>query len=777
MGDDAAVLRGSEATPSPGNLTLAARVTNALVSQIAVPVYFMLAAIAVLTWYAGAHLVWGDDATQPISLVRVGTYFHLLDTGLGGPDGRKFPFLLPIGAILEAWRLLRLPYDLGAIQPIVVVGLLGSGASGMYALVRTLLPSTSKLGAFGGGLFYAFNIYTTLTIWSSMAYLGVQYALLPFVILAWIWALRRRTAASAILAGLAWAVALTPAYITTPLAMTDSALFLAVGLTILALSPGRRVATFLTGAGIYLVWILLSLFWLLPLLQTTSSVTAEGLTAGNPVELFRANSAPLVDAVRLGGYWGLNSTYLGYPYYAWASYYHRVGLAVGTAVPLTAFLGLILCLRFARRRLLFTLERDERQALIFVGVLAGVALFLITGTHAPLGSLKAHVVSSLHLTGPFRSTYQRFGVYLALAYGPLVAAGIAVVQAAVRRFAAPRAVVWAAALATIAAVAVVPSWPMWSGALMDSSGFAPARRITVPSDYTRVSTLISKTGGDFDVLTLPFGTSSSTVLHWDTTNAGFYDRGLDRGYNGIEPLRLLIGKGVLTGDGTAPYLFSWARRVVRGGPDLREVLEAMNVRFIVLHLDANIPYLSGTGTYTGTGIRGVGGRLDKMPFLKLVYASNTLRVYSLASWRPMRVYAYKLHARSAPDAAFSSRIRPLQGPLAQRSDFFTRIRPIRYTEDSESQFVVDTRQLEPGEMLVVNRPFDSGWSADGLAPITVGPGLTGFSVPKRRGVVVSYSLEHRVRLELVTLPAALAVCLAALAALGLRHRFGRSRGE
>ena len=75
-------------------------------------------------WYRHAPLVWGDDATFPFTSARASQYFHLLDQGLGGPDGRKFPFLLPIGLLFGAWHAMHLPYRLAVVQPLLIVGLL-----------------------------------------------------------------------------------------------------------------------------------------------------------------------------------------------------------------------------------------------------------------------------------------------------------------------------------------------------------------------------------------------------------------------------------------------------------------------------------------------------------------------------------------------------------------------------------------------------------------------------------------------------------------------------
>ena len=152
---------------------------------------FLCACLSLTTWYGGQQLVWGDDATHPMSLGEIATYFHIPDAGLGAPDTRKLPFILPVGAILAGWHALGVPYDLRFVQPFVIVGLLFAAGGSSYFLVRVLFPVVGKLAAFGAALFYMFNLYSLTTIWSSMSYLSFHYAFLPLVLTAWLVVLTR----------------------------------------------------------------------------------------------------------------------------------------------------------------------------------------------------------------------------------------------------------------------------------------------------------------------------------------------------------------------------------------------------------------------------------------------------------------------------------------------------------------------------------------------------------------------------------------------------------
>ena len=144
-----------------------------------------------------------------------------------------------------------------------------------------------------------FNLYSLSSVWEAISNLLFHYSLLPLVLIVWLLALRTRAFTLAAGAGLVWATVLTPAYVTTPVALTDSVLFAGVVLVELA-GTGQcreRIRILLCGATTYGVWVLFSLFWIVPLGLYSSAVEARGLEAGDPTGLFHLNSVPLGKAL------------------------------------------------------------------------------------------------------------------------------------------------------------------------------------------------------------------------------------------------------------------------------------------------------------------------------------------------------------------------------------------------------------------------------------------------------------------------------------------------
>lgn len=735
------------------------RLSTFLADRLGPLTILLCASLALATWYRGQQLVWGEDATHPMNLSDVSRYFHIPDAGLGAPDARKLPFLLPLGAVLSLWRELGVPYDLTFVQPLVVVALLTIAGWSSYFLIRTLLPAVGAFAAVAGSLVYMFNLYSLTTVWSAMSYLNFHYAFLPLVLAVWMLVLTRRVSLWLVPPAAAlWALTLTPAYIATPVVVTDTLLFGGVAIFAVA-TRGRAHALRAIGRATLLfgTWLTLSLFWIIPFVAFASVETTRGIAVGSPRALFELNSAPFFEAIRLAGYWGASGTYAGSPYFPWYRYFADIGVHAALALPV---LGLIGIAGAARSRQALDTTRSpyhgsgpsSQAHFAFFVVMLVTSLVLMSGANEPFGALKEWAVETFGLAGPFRSVYQRFGVYAALAYAPLVAVGMFVLQSAVR-VRAGRAPAIAVALAATIAVAVLPALPLWTGAAFDRSGINPSRRITVPNDYRRLAAILDSTPGDFNVLVLPYGgVQGISVFEW---------RNGEEGYLGVEPLGLLTRKPVLTSDSTAPYLKSLVENVL-SGVEAPESLRLLNTRFIVLHEDASIRYLENRPGWIGLDIDLSDDRIERLPNTHLIFATDKLRAYSWVGWVPHRFFAIR---ESSVVSGPSRETGSIHADSRDQSAVSTRVarRAVPYTVDSVSRFTVDTSALRAGELLVLNQPFDSSWRADGVKPIRITPGLTAFKVGRRGLIRVQHARDRQFMQLLVIVPLGLVACAGSLA--------------
>lgn len=606
-------------------------------STLAVLVLLVAALVPQFTWWRGSSLVWGDDGTLPLRLSEIGHFFSISPATSSAPDVRKLPFLYPWGLILEAWDKCGLPWDASVGQHVEEFLLLF--ASGLGALVwsRRLLPRLSTGTVTIAALFYMFNPFALTTVWSSQSNLMIHYSLLPFLALAVVRLGERPSLRAACVVAVLWSILLTPAYITTPLVITDVLLvsLLLTRAVFLARDRRARRKTFVSAAVLFSTFLLLNAFWIWPLVSYYQTEVARGtaLIGNQSDQAFALNSTPLSEAVRLNGYWGLKSGIQGYPYFPWAAYYYQSWASLLAYLPmLLTAIGLVFYPLSGRLR---GMTRAERASLLLTGLSVAALVVAVTGSRPPFGPLNTRVLTNLHLLDVFRSVYARFTEYLPLAMAPLIAAGLQVLWHAIssseRATGRVRGVRVGAAAASVsvlgALVAIVVPWPMWSGALFDQSGPVPAARFDLPRSAGLVGQLIDAQDGDFAVAALPMGTSSMTYLRWP---AG--------GFTGIQPYSLLTGKSVILGDVGSPAATRLSE-VFRVTPAAACVtLKSLNVRDLVLDVSPNLAITSWNSAL-GADVAATRRALSNLPCLRLAHRFADVELYVNDQWTPHRFFA------------------------------------------------------------------------------------------------------------------------------------------
>jgi len=675
------------------------------------PAYSLFVAIAVCTvfsWYRGHALLWGSDASFPLSISGIFRYAHLLGPPATVPDARKLPFLVPWGVFLILWKQLHLAWNASVAQHLELTALLSAAQIGSYRLVRKLMPVSPVWVGLVTAEFYAFNLFGAITLWPSQSYLLWHYCLLPFVFLAWDSALSKGGLRRCGLAVAVWIVAFNPSYITTPLVVTDFALLSLLVARYVLMPPRGTLARRVIARGGVLVtlWGVLSLYWILPLVTYFGPEYTRGVAAGSG--LIGLNSVTLSEAARLGGYWGLTSGIHGSPYYPWFAWYRGLFSGLGYAIPAVALVGVIAARKLFRLSFADSGGADGDQGTFWLlGLVACGCIVLATGSLFPFGGLKIGLLDH-SLGAEFRSIYQRFMMYLPIGYVPLVAAGLWQLDRTVRQDAkrllgtrngVTRALPTGAnvvlGVAALACLVIGPALPLLNGAVFDQSGIVPSSRIDVPEEYNSVARLLMKTDGtDRGALVFPFGPSPLVWLKW----SGGRD-----GYLGDQPLSLLASTPILVGDPSNEMLAQLVPIVAKGGTAACTALELLDARSVVLEGDRSTDYLNGQAGWTGVDTARLEKKYEGTPCLRREYSSAHLAVFSVRNWNPMAVFgaprSYKL------SEGFGV---PLVPVTYQISGMFYRIH-------------------EPTlpTVIVVSRPYDPAWRCGGSRPIDVA-GLTAF---------------------------------------------------
>jgi len=543
----------------------------------------------------------------------------------GQTDVRKLAYLVPWALLLKLWASASLPFDPGLFQRAVLVGLIWASEMSAYALFRVVtapLPYREwqrRLGGLLAGVLYGFNFYSMLTIWSTLAYLMYGYAFFPFVLAMVLQALRKGPSLRwALIIALAWTLTISPAYVTTPVATTDWAAAWVVALVSLLLSklPWRtflRKAEFLVA--LTAAWAVFNLFWLAPFALLGTGELGKYQGSAN---LLSWNSAPLSDALRLAGYAGLGTTYKGNLELPWGVYYNNPLIVLIGFVP--AGFGI---LAVARRR---------TPELLGLAALWCIALFFVKGPLPPFGWVNESLFGNYLLATAYRSTYQRFMGYAALALALLAPVGVLELPKLVdwakvlhlrpswtRRFPASRTTT--AACLALAMLAFAYTGPLVTGSIYVNQGIVPNYRVTLPRYWSDLANWLDNQNGDFAILPYPYlVTSADTSL--------LFNNGTD-GFLGLYPLITMASVPIAMGPGAGADL---ARFLANGQLPDAQALDMLNVRYVLVHMDANMAYLEGNVIWVMVPPQDLMRSLNATAGIRFVRAFGAVAVFENIRW-------------------------------------------------------------------------------------------------------------------------------------------------
>jgi hypothetical protein len=674
------------------------RVSHASLLQpdrLATYLFGIVALTPLATWWRGSSLIWGADGSFPINLDEVGRYFQLGSSGYLAADARKLSFLFPWGVFLQAWHFIDLPWSAGAAQRILTVALLLISGLSMRALMSCWFPNIGKSGSTAAGLVYQVNVFCITTVWTSQSFLILHYSFLPLLLLISTKVLSKPTIRNCLLGSLGWTLMMSPAYITTPLIFVD---WLLVGLVGIALINGGKCSTRTVLKGLAILfggWLVLNLYWLIPEAMYYSNTFAAGvasLGSATSLEVFKLNSVPFGAALRLGGYWGLDSTINGSPFYPWIGW--ETGWIDALAyIPIClAVIGMFsLGLGQSRRW-----SRLEKSMASLLAILAALFLFAATGANAPLGSLKVAMFESLHLLDPFRSVYQRFVEYLTLAVAMLMGLGVDRLTFREVRNKWLQGFRAVGLVALIALAVVIVPLPFWAGSMFDSSGVLPSNRITVPKSYYTAATMLSSGADRSSVLTLPIGQSAATYLKWADGSAGFV---------GVQPLSFMTGTPTIDAAPTGSYLQSSLEQGMLSPTAFCDTLSQLNIQYVAWERDADQDLLNAVQGYLGVNRHETGRLLSRARCLEPIEMTADIEVYKNVKWTPNLLY-------------FESK---KQGGAILHANYSMNASDHISVKSPPAGF----------HYLVLNEPYDGNWRLNGKSPVG-GINVTIFRIPNSK---------------------------------------------
>ena len=340
-------------------------------------IIFLIGALS-FTWFRGNFLIAGGDRLFPPdrweNFIRC---FYVWDTKiLGSASPRILAGTIPFNGFLVVSEIAGL--SLVSAEKLWFYLMFTSAGLSMYYLTTSVVGGRlRRLAGVTSALFYMLNPYVAINV---VPQLWMYIIFLPLILGLYIKGLdKRREFKYIFLICVVWTLTCTSGYVNPKFAIFNWApLFLYLVFHMLANRNKNETIRSLHFTGILVaLWSALNAYWILPVafsLEETIAAPLEVYATIGRTRLvdYALNSAPLLEAMRLLGLWGLHSSYKGFPYSYWAPAYDTpIFIAIGFLIPLLAFASM--------------LHKPRDKHVLFFGLITITGLFLMSGAHSPFG--------------------------------------------------------------------------------------------------------------------------------------------------------------------------------------------------------------------------------------------------------------------------------------------------------------------------------------------------------------------------------------------------------
>jgi len=500
--------------------------------------------------------------------------------------------------------------------------------------------SQLRFGALSAAVIYMFNPYSMAYLWQDFSLETFLYAIVPILLL-----LVQRGLAKAAKGDSIWgsvlAISVVTIFAAPALGIPAFSIPLVLGIAVFCLlwliSPvqrSHRITSLRFLAITTAVLLLVHSWWVYPTLKLfRAQLVSAGGTFYGSVGLadILANSihTNYFNVFRIAGIVAFYRD-SAYPHYDFAWVYQTPFLPetlLSLAVPVTAFSALLL-----KDRAL------NRTTVLFAALCVLLIIPLAAGTQPPFGAIYEWLAFNLPAAAVlFRDPYQKFGYWIPFGYSFLIGVtflSLALGSSRIHRSRFQRLTNKIPTTKTrvrilsvfLILITVGTSWPMFTGDLIPkASPTVPSARIDIPDYYLQAASWLRSEVGDFRVLSLP----KDQILQSSSWR---------NGYAGQDILRFLTGDSIISTDPLVPDLLDFQiglyNYIMNGGSNLEAPLRILNVRYVMLRLDAGF-YPAVTLAANLTSIRLY---LDSQPGLELSHQFGSLVFYRVQAEGP-RIFA------------------------------------------------------------------------------------------------------------------------------------------
>jgi hypothetical protein len=490
-----------------------------------------------LTWFRGNTLIEWKDWIFPLSNEAVDRSFEVstyawdgIVTGLGIQSHILFPTVI---YHFFLWLFSHLGFSMPTINKALFYFLFTLSGLSMYYLMLSITNRKWILARVGGALFYMMNPFSMTFVWGDIITSYIfSYPIVPLVIALYIRAIKNEgTVKQAFVISILWT--LVGSNNANPEITLIIWLFLLAYLVFAAVSSKNMQCVYhfvrftlvllLIFSGINAFWMVSSVYFIG---ETFQRISREWFGESD-IGAFRSNSVPVIGALRLTGFWAVNSKYRGDPYYLWASTFSTPVFQTALfLLPLLAFFPLLFMSKFSEW---------TRKHIIFFALVSIFGILMIVGSNPPFGNLLEWMFQqSPFLLRLYRAPYQRFGIFATTGYSFLIGIGLQVVTDGTHKLTARRFSHFTKSQC-FKVIKLIPSfflvfilfgllaYPFWTGDIINSGGIVtPSARVQVPSYYNEAASFFKSDQDDFNLLSLPLGLFAGTVLKWNNGSDGYF---------------------------------------------------------------------------------------------------------------------------------------------------------------------------------------------------------------------------------------------------------------
>ncbi len=571
-------------------------IIDALRQHIVPLAIILLASSVVIMWFRG-YILYQWDSVFPFNpLAAIQSYLwpwsDLVSTGVPLLGNTALPYFISVYLLHNLLGL-----SLQVSQVILYYSLLAMGGVSMYFLLvnQYQLPSqgshAGKFGALAAATIYMFNPYSMIYNWEIFSLESFLYATLPLLFVLFQRGLRvcgERTDWKAIL-GIGMITVFAAPAIGNPAFAIPLVLGFLIFYAIWLVHPANLPK--ISGSIRFVILstvslLVINIWWIYPtaLLSQTQLVRAGGnayATAGLTDLISNSLHSSVFNVLRIAGMPAFYRAPI-YPQFPYAWVYQTSfapAVLVSLGLPVMAFLALM-----------HRVPSFDRSALLFAAVSVVAIIPLAAGLQPPFGEIYGWLASIPALAVLFRDPYQKFGFWLPFAYSILIGAVVFALAHGATGFKGSHRIQMPLELPSwnkkritalsiiLLSISVGYAWPMVTGNLIpEKTSTVPSARIEIPPYYFEAANWLESQSGQFRVISLP----KDQILQ--SSNWA-------NGYAGIDVLRLLTGDSIISTDSQVPGLDAFQQGlydyIYAGGNNLTQVLRILNVRFVLLRMDA-----------------------------------------------------------------------------------------------------------------------------------------------------------------------------------------------